>query len=476
MVRHGRRVRRCGTCVERRVKCDEQQPHCQRCKNAGLTCSGYHARLRFVDEGDRFSQSNGSSNPTTNTPPVSIGATANYDAASTSQILTLSPQRSTFFLPYTLSKLSPVVPRSSALVPVGALPRLLECHNSEVHRLCVQAVASTYFGKANRDRQACVQGLHLYSQALKQLQNDLSTASNPRTELGTIMSVLCLCVFENMVFSQPSAWLTHYEGAGRLLQFRGPKAWQNPDERQILRFARYFAILSAGHQRRYCFLDQPQWESIQCLPEGEAPEKIDLLYDIFAETPGIVYDYDQLRQRSCQNSFATRFLRQRVQSVIDRFHARLQTVPWNCSPCSDHDKDGQFPPDDPMNCVALALSYTMLLCLVQPCEFLGLALIRDENTGTELQSGDPFAYKFLALDICRFAEKVLQGQESANLALFLMYPLQIAWFYLQTNNADLTRIRGIMNSAVAGGHGFEIGRMRHKDEFGLDQGRHGFLF
>ncbi|EEU35755.1 uncharacterized protein NECHADRAFT_94769 [Fusarium vanettenii 77-13-4] len=294
----------------------------------------------------------------------------------------------------------------------------------------LRVLASTYFGKANRDRQACVQGLHLYSQALKQLQNDLSTTSNSGTELGTIMSVLCLCVFENMVFSQTSAWLMHYEGAGRL--------------RQILRFAWYFAILSAGHQRRHCFLDQPQWESTQCLPEGEAPERIDLLYDIFAQTPGIVYDYDELRQRPRRNSFATRFLRQRVQSVIDRFHAWLQTVPWRFIPCSDHN-DAQSPPDDAMDCVALALSYAMLLCLVQPCEFLGVALIGDENTGTELESDDSFAYKFLALDICRFAEKVLQGQESANLALFLIYPLQIAWFYLQTNEADLTRIRGMMN-------------------------------
>lgn len=262
-----------------------------------------------------------------------------------------------------------------------------------------------------------------------------------------------------------------------------------------MRFARYFAvrtqfyqstgpkngidltkILSAGHQRRHCFLDQPQWESTQCVPEGEAPERIDLLYDIFAQTPGIVYDYDQLRQRPCRNSFATRFLRQRVQSVIDRFHIWLQAVPWECIPCSDDDKDGQSSPDDPMDCVALALAYAMLLCLAQPCEFVGVTLIENENTGPEFNSANLFSNKFLALDICRFAERVLQGQESANLALFLIYPLQIAWFYLQTNKADLTRIRGIMNSAVADGHGFEIGRMRHKHEFGLDQGRHGFLF
>lgn len=110
-----------------------------------------------------------------------------------------------------------MVPRYNALVPVGALPRLLACHNSELHRLCVQAVVSTYFGKANRDRQACIQGFHLYSQALKQLRNDISTTGNSGAGLGTIMSVLCLCVFENMVFSQPSAWLMHYEGAGKLV-------------------------------------------------------------------------------------------------------------------------------------------------------------------------------------------------------------------------------------------------------------------
>ncbi|KAF4471362.1 hypothetical protein FALBO_1721 [Fusarium albosuccineum] len=405
-----------------------------------------------------------------------------------------SSAKNTLFLPYTLSKLSPVALRHNATVPAGVLPRLLAGHKSELHQLCVQALATTYFGKTNRDDRACVQGVRLYSQALTQLRKDISTNGNSGIGLETIMSVLCLCLYENVVFSQPNAWLMHYEGAGKLLQSRGPKPWRNPDERQVLRFARYFAvssllqasveedsinsrkILSAGHQRRHCFLDQPQWESAQCLPEGEKPERIDLLYDIFAQTPGIVHDYVDLSQRSRPNSFATRFLRQRVQSVVDQSHAWLRTVPWICVPNLDYGKDNMALPEDPMDCVAIALCYAMLLCLAQPCEYLDVALFSSDSSDTNLQSDGTSATKFLALDICKFAERALQGHESANFALFLIYPLQIAWFYLQSSKSDLTHIRGLMNSVVADSHGFEIGRMRHWDEWSLDQGSHGFLF
>jgi hypothetical protein len=52
-----------------------------------------------------------------------------------------------------------------------------------------------------------------YSRALTQLRADISNAA---TDFSTIMSVVCLCLYENIVFSQPTAWLMHYDGLGRL--------------------------------------------------------------------------------------------------------------------------------------------------------------------------------------------------------------------------------------------------------------------
>lgn len=242
MTRHGRRIKRCGTCVERKVKCgeskfplstdkslrtdvdvDEQQPHCQRCKNAGLTCSGYHSKLKFVDEGTRFS-----STVTCNTKAVAKPAitTKCSRPTTTSKTLTkcaqtpklhitnLSPSRENLFLPYTLSKLSPGMSGGDPMQAAGMFYQLLTAPQSALHHSCVQALSAMYFGRTNRDRQACQQGLMFYSHALTQLRTDISNAAS---DFSTILSVVCLCLYENIVFSQPTAWLMHYDGLGRLV-------------------------------------------------------------------------------------------------------------------------------------------------------------------------------------------------------------------------------------------------------------------
>ena len=205
-----------------RLMVDEQQPHCQRCKNAGLPCSGYHSQLKFVDEGSRFAPpgectSKAVSKPTKTTQcnqPTTNRAATKCAKTLKPPILNLVPQKNTFFLPYTISKLSPVTSRCTSTRTVGILPELLTTQKSALHQSCVQALAAMYFGRTNRDIQACEQGLRLYSKALTQLRADIS---NLNTELSTIISVMCLCVYENVVFSQPTAWLMHYDGLGRLV-------------------------------------------------------------------------------------------------------------------------------------------------------------------------------------------------------------------------------------------------------------------
>ncbi|KAF4974628.1 hypothetical protein FZEAL_8487 [Fusarium zealandicum] len=479
MVRHGRRIKRCGTCFERKVKCDQQQPYCQRCQNSGLECSGYHSNLKFVDENARFSgQAKGDMKLSRNTTTLSK---APVDASTTKcslrreqtcqlQMRNLLPHQDTLFLPYTLSKLSPVTSRANGVVQAAILPSLLTGHESNVHQLCVQALVTTYFGRMMRESRICDQGLRLYSQALAQLRSEISGA-NSGTELGTIMSVLCLCIYENILLSQPMAWLMHYEGVARLVQSRGPQGWKGPKERKILQFARYFAILSAGHQRRRCFLDQPQWESTRCIPEGETPERIDVLYDIFAQVPGIVQDFDAIRQGTNMAPSTPNALRQHVQSVVDRIHDWLHDFGWDCDPGSDL-KSGILPPHiDPTDSAALALCYAMLLCLSDPCQYLDVALVPNRP----LPIDGPSVIHFLASEISQFAGAALRGEGSTNLALFLIYPLQIACFFLQNSESAVCRVQGIMDSVVADSCGFEMGRRRDWDDTNLDQGIHGFV-
>lgn len=196
---------------------DEQQPHCQRCTNAGLTCLGYHSQLKFVDEGTRFASEVVVSRPkpTQCTRIVSTSCTKTVKQETLKpQIRTLMPPKETLFLPYTLSKLSPTSFRYDPALASSVLPALLTEYKSPLHQSCIQALSATYFGRIHQDKQACNLGLRLYSYALTQLRSEINSSS---TNLGTMMGVMCLCVYENVVFSQPNAWLLHYDGLGRIV-------------------------------------------------------------------------------------------------------------------------------------------------------------------------------------------------------------------------------------------------------------------
>ncbi|RGP76695.1 hypothetical protein FLONG3_5135 [Fusarium longipes] len=290
------------------------------------------------------------------------------------------------------------------------------------------------------------------------------------------MGVMCLCVYENVVFSQPNAWLLHYDGLGRLLQSRGPRLLKTEEERQVWRVARYYIILSAGHQRKRCFLEQPQWESKRSMPPGETPKKFDLLLDMFAQSPGIIEDYDKLRKVTFIDDCTRAAFRNRVQSLIDRIHAWFRDMPWTCTtdPAFLTNSQGQLP-NDPMDCVSLAVCHAVLVCLIQPCTCFQIDII-PQHDHFKSNNEEPARTEYLAHEICRFSKWALRNGDSASLALLLIYPLQIAWYCLQGTPEKLNPVREIMDLGIADSHGFELGRMRQWNESHLEQGRYGFMY
>lgn len=50
MVNTGKPSGACGTCRERRIKCDEAKPVCLKCTRSGRTCSGYSHGLKMRDQ------------------------------------------------------------------------------------------------------------------------------------------------------------------------------------------------------------------------------------------------------------------------------------------------------------------------------------------------------------------------------------------------------------------------------------------
>lgn len=84
--------------------------------------------------------------------------------------------------------------------------------------LAVRALAAVYFGKTNGDRRIFDLGSREYVKALNRVQLDLAS-STAVLEWDTLASVICLCMFENIVFTDKTGWLKHYEGITQLVGF-----------------------------------------------------------------------------------------------------------------------------------------------------------------------------------------------------------------------------------------------------------------
>ena len=124
--------------------------------------------------------------------------------------------------------------------PARLLPLLIRMNGS----YSAQALAAIYFGKMRNQYQVYRKGTQLYGKALDQLCKAISDPLTARSN-ETLTSVLCLCVYEHIVLSETTAWLKHYQGLGRLVEYRGPERQQTELEERMFRMCR-FMIVSPG--------------------------------------------------------------------------------------------------------------------------------------------------------------------------------------------------------------------------------------
>lgn len=82
--------------------------------------------------------------------------------------------------------------------------------------LAVRALAAVYFGKTHGDKRIFDLGSREYVKALNRVQLDLAS-STAVLEWDTLASVICLCMFENIVFTDKTGWFKHYEGITQLV-------------------------------------------------------------------------------------------------------------------------------------------------------------------------------------------------------------------------------------------------------------------
>lgn len=204
----------CGTCKSRKIKCDETHPQCTRCRNAGVECSGYALRLRFVHEESRIRRSMATSlaqfdefsTATNSVRRVSQSRNHDLRPSNTAIFLTdtlpLTAFKDDIFTSYLLFKLFeggeayPLNPGKGPRCGITAdwIPELLHTTHRPRQKSW-DALAAVVYGQAHSIQQVRTDALKLYGQALLEFRTRLLNPDERFTDC-TLASMTALYMHE----------------------------------------------------------------------------------------------------------------------------------------------------------------------------------------------------------------------------------------------------------------------------------------
>ncbi|KAF5697997.1 hypothetical protein FGLOB1_12400 [Fusarium globosum] len=385
-----------------RSKAYHSKPHCQRCEKARIACEGYVTYGEFVDETSRFSKDK---SPVKDNQ-VQVQLASPSPKAIERQIWHPPPlllDQDAVIHAHLLSRINEVAPLMANLESITL--------SDSTRSLAVRALAAVYFGKTNGDRRIFDLGSREYVKALNRVQLDLAS-STAVLEWDTLASVICLCMFENIVFTDKTGWLKHYEG---ITQSTVP------------------------------------W------PPTVPKTASDALHDIFARVPGQLHDMDRVERGEVDYEFVEE-LRQRVETTLsdledwEQFYQHPRPL-TGCPFTSTQDSPSQPVRDKAL----LALQRAIILCMTGLCIFFNIPLVAEIPAVLEDRS---VVRKAIATEICQLAASCLGHESNSTESLLFIFPLQIASMNFEKGSAEEKGAEGIMNGVIAGMYGFEIGRRR----------------
>lgn len=163
--------------------------------------------------------------------------------------------------------------------------------------LAFSALSISRVGRSNQDVRLVKESTKIYGRALKDLQRALADSSRMRSE-----EVLAACsllglyeIFEGGdAMNKSVGWISHAQGAARLIELRGPSQHIKRQPHHVFLGARLPILFSAIVRRKRTFLANADWLTI---PWRAMPVKtyFDVLIDHVTKTPGLLEQFDNLR-------------------------------------------------------------------------------------------------------------------------------------------------------------------------------------
>lgn len=166
--------------------------------------------------------------------------------------------------------------------------------------LAFSALSISRVGRSNQDVRLVKESTKIYGRALKYLQKALNDSSRSQSE-----EVLAACsllglyeVFEGGdAMNKSVGWVSHAQGAARLIELRGPRQHIKRQAHHVFLGARLPILFSAIVRRKKTFLTNIEWRTV---PWRDMPVKTyhDILVDHATRIPGLLEQFDNLRAKS----------------------------------------------------------------------------------------------------------------------------------------------------------------------------------
>lgn len=95
---------------------------------------------------------------------------------------------------------------------------------------CMKALTGSYYLMRRGGPRACLQASESYNHALNAVNAGIG--AYPRVVSDVLMSIMCLCLYENIIVTKPRSWIEHYKGISRMVS--GPCSFSYPSSSQPL--------------------------------------------------------------------------------------------------------------------------------------------------------------------------------------------------------------------------------------------------
>lgn len=166
--------------------------------------------------------------------------------------------------------------------------------------LAFSALSVSRVGRSNQDLRLVKESTKVYGRALKDLQRALADSSRMQSEeVLAACSLLSLYeIFEGGdAMSKSVGWVSHAQGAARLIELRGPSQHINRQAHHVFLGARLPILFSAIVRRKRSFLADTEWLTV---PWRAISGKTyhDVLVDHVTGIPGLLEQFDSLRGMS----------------------------------------------------------------------------------------------------------------------------------------------------------------------------------